>query len=171
MKKIIFLFFIIAYSNIFSQNTSTLKKYAIRDAKEMTQASISQDANILLKYTHPHVIKKYGERKMLETTNDIFRTMKAQKIKIISSKINGVTEIKKEHKEYRCLVKNTVVMSFSGRPVTIKSSLFGFYDKKKEHWYFVESNKLLDDEETKTLFPNFETSIEIPIDEHISDSK
>ena len=96
--------------------------------------------------------------------------MAAQKIKITSSEINEITEVRKEKKELRCLVKNTIKMDFNGRLVTLKSSLFGFYDKKKEHWYFVEANKLLSDPETQKVFPKFQTEIEIPEDEHISEN-
>ncbi len=169
MKKLL-IFIIILSGNLYSQNIKTLEKYALRDAKATTKASLEKDPNTLLKYTHPKISKKYGESQLLETMEDVFRTMSAQKIKITDSKINEVTEIKKEGKEYRCLVKNTINMDFNGRAVTIKSSLFGFYDKKKSQWYFVESNKLLDDDEMKEVFPNFRTDIEIPLDEQIAEN-
>jgi len=156
--------------NIFSQDVTTLKKQALRDAKATSQASIDRNLSTILKHTHPTIFKKYGEKQLMDTMDEIFRTMDAQKIKIISSEIDEVADIKKEGKEYRCLVKNTVKMSFSGRAVTLKSSLFGFYNKKKEQWYFVESNKLLDDPETKAIFPDFKTDIEIPLDEHIAEN-
>ncbi|WP_103865106.1 hypothetical protein [Aquimarina sp. I32.4] len=166
-----FLFFLLfTTGTIFSQNLETLKKFAIRDAKATSQASINRNLNTILKYTHPEISKAYGEKQLKDTMDEIFRTMDAQKIKIISSEINEITEIKKEKKEYRCLVKNTVKMDFNGRSVTLKSSLFGFYNKKKSQWYFVESNKLIDDPQTKELFPNFKTDIEIPQDEHIADN-
>ncbi|GAA4279551.1 hypothetical protein [Aquimarina mytili] len=169
MKNYLLLLLFISGS-VFSQNIDTLKKYALRDAKATSQASIDRNLSTMLKYTHPSIFKKYGERKLMDTMDEIFRTMDAQNIKIISSEIDEVADIKKEGKEYRSLVKNTIKMSFSGRSVTLKSSLFGFYDKKKEQWYFVESNKLLDDPETKEIFPKFKTDIEIPLDEHIADN-
>ncbi len=165
-----FLILLFISGSVFSQNVDALKELALRDAKATSEASLKQDSNTLLKYTHPNIFEKYGKSKMLETMDDIFRTMKAQKIKITSSEIDEVADIRKEFKEYRCLVKNTVEMDFNGRSVTLKSSLFGFYDKKKKQWYFVESNKLLDDPETKKLFPRFKTDIEIPLDEHIAEN-
>ncbi len=167
MKNYVIIFLLISGS-VFSQNIDTLKKYALRDAKATLEASLKKDPVALLTYTHPKILKKFGEKQMLETMQDIFRTMTAQKIKIVSSKVDEVTEIKKENREFHCLVKNTIQMDFNGRSVLIKSSLFGFYDKKISQWYFVESNKLSDDPETKALFPKFETEIEIPLDEHIS---
>lgn len=169
MKNFLFIFLLVSGS-IFSQNIDTLKEFALRDAKATSQASINRNLSTILKYTHPEVYKAYGEKQLMDTMNEIFRTMDAQKIKIISSDIDEVTEIKKENREYRCLVKNTVRMDFNGRYITLKSSLFGFYNKKKSQWYFVESNKLLDDPQTKELFPNFRTDIEIPTDEHIADN-
>jgi len=167
-KYLVILFFITG--TLFSQNIDTLKKYALRDAKSICEASIKQDYSTIMKFTHPVIHKKYGEKQLMQLTEDIYKTMAAQKIKIISSVADEVIAIKKEKREYRCLVKNTVIMDFNGRRVTLKSSLFGFYDKKKEHWYFIESNKLLDDPETIELFPNFKTEIDIPIDEQISEN-
>ncbi|WP_074409867.1 MULTISPECIES: hypothetical protein [Aquimarina] len=169
MKNFLFVFIFISGS-IFCQDINTLKEFALRDAKATSKASIDRNLSTILKYTHPEVYKAYGEKQLMDTMDEIYRTMDAQKIKILSSEIDEVTEIKKERKEYHCLVKNTVKMDFNGRLITLKSSLFGFYNKKKSQWYFVESNKLLDDPHTKKLFPNFKTDIEIPLDEHIADN-
>ncbi|MDH7446317.1 hypothetical protein [Aquimarina sp. 2201CG14-23] len=156
--------------SIFSQNISKLEKFALRDAKAVSEASLKKDVSTILKYTHPKISKKYGQQELKDAIEQVFRTMTAQKIKIVSSEIDEVADIKKEKKEYRCLVTNTIKMDFNGRFVTLKSSLFGFYDKKKEHWYFVESNKLLNDDETKKIFSNFKTEIQIPEDEQIADN-
>ncbi|WP_298546912.1 hypothetical protein [uncultured Aquimarina sp.] len=169
MKNYLIIFLLVSGS-IFSQNINKLKKQAIRDAKIVSEASVKKDVNTLLEYTHPKISKKYGEEQLRNDIDQVFKTMTAQKIKIVSSKINKLIEIKKEKKEYRCLVKNTIKMDFNGRAITLKSSLFGFYDKKKEKWYFIESNKLLDDPETQKIFKNFETEIEIPQDEQIADN-
>ncbi len=169
MKNYLFILLFVSGS-IFSQNLDTLKKFALRDAQATSQASIDRNLSTIIKHTHPKIYKAYGEKKLMDTMDEIFRTMDAQKIKILSSKVDEVVDVRKENKEYRCLVKNTIEMDFDGRSVTLKSSLFGFYDKKKSKWYFVESNKLLDDPETKKLFPRFKTDIEIPLDEHIADN-
>ncbi len=169
MKNYLIILLFISGS-VFSQNIKTLKKQAARDAKATSQASIDRNLSTILKYTHPKVYKAYGEKQLMDTMDEIFRTMDAQKIKIVSSKVNEVTDVRKENREYRCLVKTTTEMDFNGRLVTLKSSLFGFYNDKKDQWYFVESNKLLDDPETKKLFPRFRTDIEIPLDEHIADN-
>ncbi len=169
MKNYLLIFLLISGS-IFSQDIKKLKKQALRDAKAVSEASLNKDVNTLLKYTHPRISKKYGEKQLKNDIDQVFQTMTAQKIKIISSEIEEITDIKKEKKEYRCLVKNTIKMDFNGRLITLKSSLFGFYDRKKEKWYFVEANKLLDDDETKKIFKNFSTEIEIPQDEQIADN-
>ncbi len=168
MKNYLIIFLFISGS-VFSQSINELKKTATRDAQATVQASVDRNLSTILKYTHPTVFKAYGEQKLMETMDEIFRTMDAQKIKIKDFKIDEVTEVKKEGNQYRSLVKNTINMDFNGRSVTLKSSLFGFYNKKKAQWYFVESNKLLDDPDTKKLFPKFKTDIEIPLDEHIAD--
>ncbi|WP_299435850.1 hypothetical protein [uncultured Aquimarina sp.] len=169
MKNYLLILLLVSGS-IFSQNIDKLKKQAIRDAKVISEASLKKDVNTLLEYTHPKISKKYGKEQLKKDIEQVFQTMTAQKIKIKSSEIDELTEIKKEKKEHRCLVKNTIKMDFNGRLVTLKSSLFGFYDKKKEKWYFIESNKLIDDPETQKIFKNFETEIEIPQDEQIADN-
>ncbi|TPN87839.1 hypothetical protein [Aquimarina algicola] len=169
MRNYLIIFLFITGS-IFSQNIDALKKQALKDARATSQASIDRNLSNILKYTHPKIIKKYGEEELMSAMDEIFRTMDAQNITIKNSVVEEVTDIKKENKEYRCLVKNTVNMDFNGRTIIIKSSLFGFYDKKKKQWHFVESNKLLDDPETKDIFKDFKTDIEIPIDEQIADN-
>ncbi|MBW1297560.1 hypothetical protein [Aquimarina litoralis] len=168
MKNYLLIFLLISGS-VFSQNISKLKKQALRDAKIVSEASVQKDVNTLLEHTHPKISKKVGDDQLRKELEDTFRTMSAQKIKIISSEVDEVVDIRKEKKEYRCLVKNTILMDYNGRNVKFKSSLFGFYNKKKEKWYFVDANKLLDDEDTKKVFRNFNTDIEIPQDEQIAD--
>ncbi len=165
-----FLLLLLITGSVFSQNVNTLKKTALRDAKATSKASVDRNLSQMLKYTHPNIFKAFGEEQLMETMNDNFRTMDAQNIKVKKSKIDEIAELKKEGKEYRCLIKNTVEMDFSGRSVVIKGSLFGFYDSKKSQWYFVESNKLIDDPDTQKLFPNFKTDIDIPLDEHIAEN-
>ncbi len=169
MKKIVVVLLFIT-GTVFSQNLKELKEAAFDDAQKLSDASMQQDVNTVLMYTHPLIEKKYGTVKLKETIEDIFRTMKAQRIKIKSSTIDEISEIKKEKGEFRCLAKNTVKMDFNGRAITLKSSLFGFYNKKKGYWHFVESNKLLNDPETKELFKNFKTEISIPEDEQIAEN-
>ncbi|MBQ4820040.1 NTF2-like N-terminal transpeptidase domain-containing protein [Aquimarina sp. MMG016] len=169
MKNYLLILLLVSGS-IFSQNVKELKKSALRDAKAISNASIKEDYETLIKHTHPNIIKEYGDRQLKAAIEDLYRGWKAQKIKIVSSKVDEIADIKKEKREYRCLVKNTVRMNFNGRKVTLKSSLFGFYDKKKELWYFVESDKLLNDDETQKIFKNFKTEIQIPEDEHIPEN-
>jgi len=164
----IILFFI--SGSIFSQNTEALKKSALKDAETATQAALDRNLSTILKYTHPKIHKTYGQSELMDTMNEIFKTMDAQNIKILSSKINEVSDVKQENNEFRCLVKTTTEMDFNGRAITLKGSLFGFYNDKKSQWYFVESNKLLDDPETQKIFSKFKTAIEIPQDEHITDN-
>lgn len=160
--------FLLMTGTIFSQNISQLKTQAISEAKILAQASITKNYDIILKYTHPIILKEYGGKKLRNGIKEVFDTMDAQNITILRSDIDGVADLKKENKEYRCLVVNRIQMDFNGRLITIKSSLFGFYNKKKKQWYFVESNKLISDPATQELFRNFKTEINIPNDEHIS---
>lgn len=169
MKKKLLLLLLISGS-LFSQNIDALKKTALNDAKTLSEASLKKDINTIIKYTHPKIAKTYNEEELRNGIEEVYKTMSAQKIKIISSKIDELVDIRKENKEYRCLIKNTIKMDFNGRKVTLKSSLFGFYNKKEDQWHFIESEKLLNDPETQKIFSNFKTEIEIPQEEHITEN-
>jgi len=169
MKNYAIILFFISGS-IFSQNIKALEKSALQDAEAATQAAVDRNLSTILKYTHPKIHKVYGQSELMDTMNEIFKTMDAQNIKILTSKVDEISDIKQENKEFHCLAKTTTEMNFNGRPITLKSSLFGFYNKKKSQWHFVESNKLLEDPETQKIFPKFKTEIKIPEDEHITDN-
>lgn len=163
----IFIILMLASSNLFSQNIEELENLVKKNAEETSQAVLKEDKKTMLKYTHPSIVSKYGEKELSKTMGEVFDAMKIQKIKIVSSEITEIGKILKENEEYHCLVKNDVLMDFAGQKVKIKTSLFGFYKQDKKQWYFIESNKLVSDEETKKLFPNFKTEITIPKDEQI----
>jgi len=169
MKKYALLLFFIS-TGIFSQNKKTLEKMALRDATATTQASIDRNLNVILKYTHPKIYETYGQSQLMDLMNEIYRTMDAEKIKIISSNVDEISDVKQEKQEFRCLAKTTTEIDFNGKAIILKSSLFGFYNRKKNQWHFVESNKLLSDPETRKIFPKFKTNIEIPMDKHIVDN-
>lgn len=168
MKRFLLVILLISGS-LYSQNIKDLKKTALRDSKIVSAASLKQDTRTLIKYTHPKIVKKYGKLKTMEAIDDVFGMMGAQNISILDSKIKEVGEIKRESGQYRCLVTNEIKMDLNGRNFIVKSSLFGFYDKGKEQWYFIEGTKLLNDPDTLSIFPNFKTSIEIPEDEYIEE--
>ena len=169
MKNYLLISFILVSSICSSQSLRKLEKSALKDAEVVSQASLQRDYNLILKHTHPKIVGTYGKDDLISAMEDIYRTMNAQKIKILSSEVDDVTEVIEENEEYRCLVKNTIKMDFNGRKITLKSSLFGFYDEENEQWYFIESNKLLNDEDTQRLFPDFKTEIKIPADEQIAE--
>ncbi|WP_130285182.1 hypothetical protein [Aquimarina brevivitae] len=146
-----------------------LKKSAKNDAEVFTQATIQRDYNLILKHSHPKIVNAFGKDEMISSMEDTYRTMSAQKISILESEIEEVSDIQEENNEYRSLIKTTTLMDYNGRKVTLKSSLFGFYDQENEIWYFIESNKLLNDTDTQSLFPNFKTAISIPADEQIAE--
>jgi len=167
MKNYLFIFLLLSTS-LFSQDIDILKELALKDAKVLSNASVTHHISDVLKYTHPKITKQYGQAQLKSDIEKVFKTMSEQKIKIVSSEINELTEIKKEKKEYHCLIKNTIKIDFNGQFMTLKSSLFGFYDKKINQWYFIESNKLINDPDTKAIFKGFSTEITIPADEQIA---
>jgi len=166
MKNYIVILFFISGS-VFSQNLKTIEKFALRDAKAATKAAVDRNLKTILKHTHPKIYKTFGQRQLTDTMKEIFDTMDAKNIKILISKVDEISDIKQENKEFHCLARITTEMDFNGNLITLKSSLFGFYNNKKSLWCFVESNKLLEDPDTQKLFPKFKTEIKIPLDQYI----
>lgn len=166
MKKV-FLLLLLISTSIFAQTEEALKKQAIKEASETAQAMLDLDFKTIAKYTHPNIIKAMGgEDKMIAILENSFGGMLQSGVKFEESKIGKLLDFKKEQNQYRCLIENFLTMSMQqqGKRVKRKSTLFGFYDEKIKKWTFVEANKMQGGAASK-LFPEFKTSITIPIED------
>ncbi len=129
------------------------------------------DFETVLKYTHPTIIENSGGKEvLLETITKAFKGLEAQGFVFEKAEVVDVSNIIKENREYHCLVQNSNQMKVTGTRIKSKSYLFGFYDAKKQQWYFLEAEQLKNKALIDKFFTEFKTSINIPEDETITES-
>lgn len=166
MKKILIVLLLVS-STVFAQTEEALKKQAVKEAGETAQAMLDLDFKTITKYTHPNIIKAMGGKdQMVAILENSFSGMTQSGVKFEESKVGKLLTFKKEQGQYRCLIENFLTMSMQqqGKRVKRKSTLFGFYNDKIKQWTFVEANKMQGGT-AASLFPDFKTSITIPVDD------
>jgi len=150
-----------------AQNETELKAQALKSAKETSQALLDLDYETIIKYTHPNIVEASGGKaKMVSLLETVMHKAKGMGVIIEKSEIGNLLNFTKEQGQYRCLIENSLVISMQTQKKRIrnKSSLFGFYDADIKQWYFVEAAKL-NNAQVNSFFPDFKTSITIPVDE------
>lgn len=163
MKKITFLLFIFCATQVFSQNMSTLKASALRDANAACKATLDQDFKSLLTYTHPNILKAAGGAEVMEEfLKSTFAEMNAGGFKFEVAETKSVSDIVKEQGEYRCYVENYNVMRMKDKRIISTSYMIGFYNETTKKWTFVEAKEMKNTGSVAMYFPDFKTSMKIP---------
>jgi len=150
-----------------AQNETELKDLALTSAKASSKALLDSDYETIIKYTHPNIVQASGGKdKMVSLLESVMNNAKNMGVNIEKSEVGKLLSFTNEQGQYRCLVENYLVISMQTQKKRIhrKSSLFGFYDAEIKQWHFVEADKL-NTVPANTFFPDFKTSIRIPIDE------
>ncbi|PTX60490.1 hypothetical protein C8N46_106134 [Kordia periserrulae] len=163
MKKITLLLFIFCATQVFSQSLTTLKGSAMRDAMAACKATLEQDFETLLTYTHPNILKAAGGADvMVEFLKSTFDQMKAEGFKFEIAQTKSVSDVVKEQGEYRCYVENYNVMKMKDMRIFSTSYMIGFYNETTKKWTFVEAKEMKNTGSVATYFPNFKTEMNIP---------
>ncbi|WP_420571211.1 hypothetical protein [Kordia sp.] len=163
MKKITFLLFIFCATQVFSQNTETLKKEALRDAQAACNATLKEDFKTLLTFTHPNILKAAGGAEVMEEyLKTTFNQMKANGFAYEVAETKAVSDVVKEQGEYRCYVENYNVMKMNDKRITSTSYMLGFYNETNKKWTFVEAKEMKATGSVIAYFPEFKTSLKIP---------
>ncbi|MDO6595842.1 hypothetical protein Q4512_02885 [Oceanihabitans sp. 2_MG-2023] len=163
LQLLFLLFFSCSLS--FAQDKTALKEEALRDAKITSEATLKMDFKTVLKHTHPSVIKLMGgEEQALNLVETTFESINAQGIVFEKADVISVSDVVFEQDEYRCLVEGYNQMKMPGMRIKSKSHLLGFYNAQEKFWYFIEAEKMNNQTVAETLFPGFETNMEIPND-------
>jgi hypothetical protein len=147
------------------QNLNDLKQVALKDAKTTAQATLNQDFETVLKYTHPKILELSGGiEKLLPKIKSMFLKMKNDGFAFTKADADFVSDVVKEQGEFRCYVRNNNVMKYNEMTIKSTSYLLGFYLEKEKHWVFVEASKMKSKQHKELFFPDFETSLNIPDD-------
>ncbi len=145
---------------------SQTKEDALNDAKITSKATLNMDFKTVLKYTPPKIVNIMGgEDAALNLMNTTFDNMKTQGFEFEQADVLSVSEILQEQGEYRCYIEGYNQMKMGDQRIKSKSYLFGIYNEKGQHWWFMEAKQLKNKAMLEQLFPGFETELNIPEDE------
>lgn len=161
MKKTISLIAFLLFLNaMFSQNQFSSK--IKNDCKIMISAMKNSDYNKILDYTYPKIIEIGGGREKLSSLmKTTFDKMKTEGYIFENQILDEPQNIYIAGKELHCVVpKKTIMKTPKGR---IKATYYylGISKNGGEKWYFIETH-MLNDENIKLIFPNFNYDLKIP---------
>ena len=154
-----------AVSGVNAQTEQELKDLAMAQAKITSDATVAGDFSTVLDYTLPTVLDMMGGKEAaVKTVNEAMAGMKNQGMAITKSEVKEMIGFAQEDGQYRCVIKNYVVLDAPSYAVNSTSYIFGVYDSDASQWYFVEGAQLKNDALAQMVIPGFKTSLTIPDD-------
>lgn len=167
MNKLKTLVILLMISGIsFAQTKEELKNAALRDANQVTKATLKFDFRTIFKYTFPAVIDMMGGKEAAaEMLVSSFDKMKSEGFEFEKADVISVSDVVFENNEYRCFVESFIQIKMANMRVKTKSYTLGVYNADDKLWQFIEAKQLKNPALADQILPNFETSLEIPEDE------
>lgn len=150
-----------------AQTEDELKALAIAQAKIACEATENSDYETLFDYTMPEVLELMGGRESaLGMMAETMKSMESQGVSITSSEVIEMTGFAYEQDQYRCVIKNKVVVKMSPEQSTQSiSHMFGVYNSDLNRWYFIEGAQINNQALIGMILPDLKTSLNIPPDE------
>ena len=150
-----------------AQTEDELKALAIAQAKIACEATENSDYETLFDYTMPEVLELMGGRESaLGMMAETMKSMESQGVSITSSEVIEMTGFAYEQDQYRCVIKNKVVVKMSPEQSTQSiSHMFGVYNADLNRWYFIEGAQVNNQALIGMILPDLKTSLNIPPDE------
>lgn len=150
-----------------AQTEDELKALAIAQAKIACEATENSDYETLFDYTMPEVLELMGGRESaLGMMAETMKNMESQGFSITSSEVVEMTGFAYEQDQYRCVIKNKVVVKMNPeQSAQAISHMFGIYDPKLNRWYFIEGTQLNNEAVMGMILPDFSTALNVPPDE------
>lgn len=160
MKNIYIIVFLIFCNCTFSQNQ--FSKKIISDCEKMIFAMKNKDYNTILNYTYPKIIEiGGGKNKLFSLIKSSYEKMEKEGFFFEDEILGEPQKVYIAGKELHCIVpKNEIMKTPKGR---IKATyyLLGISKDDGKNWFFIESH-MLNSENIKTIFPNFNYDLKIP---------
>lgn len=150
-----------------AQTEDELKALAVAQAKIACEATENSDYETLFDYTMPEVLELMGGRESaLGMMAETMKNMESQGFSITSSEVVEMTGFAYEQDQYRCVIKNKVVVKMNPeQSAQAISHMFGIYDPELNRWYFIEGTQLNNEAVMGMILPNFSTALNVPQDE------
>jgi hypothetical protein len=136
---------------------------AIRQkAQECADAMLQGDYGKMADLTHPKIVKMMGGRdRIVATIQSGMEQMKAQKISIVSYKVEAPAEVVGSGSDHAAVVPATLEMKGPGMKLKQKSYLLAISSDDGKSWSFVDGSDL-DDEKVKLILPNPPSGLKLP---------
>jgi hypothetical protein len=159
MKKYLYVLLILS-NYAFSQNQFSSK--IINDCEIMISAMKNNDYNKILDYTYPKIIEIGGGREKLSSLmKTTFDKMKDEGYIFENQILDEPQKIYIASKELHCIIpKKTIMKTPKGR-IQATYYYLGISKNGGEKWYFIETH-MLNEENIKLIFPNFNSALKIP---------
>lgn len=159
MKKF-YIFIFLVCNCAFSQNQFSSKIKS--DCEIIISAMKNSDYNKTLDYTYPKVIEIGGGReKLFSLMKNTLDKMKKEGYVFENQILGEPQRIYNAGKELHCIVpKKTIIKTPKGR-VEATYYLLAVSKDNGRRWFFIESH-MLNDENKKLIFPNFNSDLKIP---------
>ncbi len=157
---LILILLLINSGKVFSQEDLSLN----RSLEMMTQASITGNSEVLMKYTSPRLIKVMGgEEDALKLFKKMFSELKeSYKISIDSVVNYNLLKINKLGTLKYKFIPQIIVMSQLGRnDIIIKlSNLLAIHENSSIGWKFIDINNM-DEGQLNYILPEFKNSVQL----------
>lgn len=159
------LLLVVAATNLNAQTEQELKDLALAQAKITSDATVAGDYSVVLSYTFPQVLDMMGGKDAaLETVTTAMDGMKQQGFSITKSEVKELVGFAQEDEQYRCVIKNYIVLNHTDYVINSTSYIFGVYDADAAQWFFIEGSQLKNAALAQEVIPGFKTALNIPDD-------
>jgi hypothetical protein len=161
MKKTYYIFILLIFSNYtFSQNQFSSKIKS--DCEIMISAIKNNDYNKILDYTYPKIIEIGGGRQKLSSLmKSTIDKMKNEGYVFENQIIDEPQNIYVAGKELHCIIPKKTIMKTPKGKIQATYYYLGISKNGGGKWYFIETH-MLNDENIKLIFSNFNYDLKIP---------
>jgi hypothetical protein len=129
-------------------------------AKEMANAAMTDDYNLVLKYTYPKFMEDFSKEELLSELTKAMENVKSQGVIIESTEIGEPGIIYKAGKELHCLVSEKIILKSKQGRFQNNSNLLAISLDNGQNWYFVDC--ATGKENILIMFPDFNNDLIIP---------
>jgi hypothetical protein len=134
-------------------------------ANQMAAAFINADYKKMAKFTHPNIMQVMGgEEKMILLLTSQIEKLKTEGISFKSATITGFpSKILRAGTEIHTYIPETIVMEVPGGTLTAYGHLLAISRDSGVNWYFADRAGFESLEMLKSVFPNYNSDLEIPV--------
>lgn len=155
-------FYIILFLTIsLVAESQDIKSRLKNQAKEMSEAAITGNYNLVLKFIYPKFVEQFGgENELLKVVIEGMENLKAEGTKIESVEIGEVEKIFEAGKELHSLLSEKIILNTKKGRFLVNSYLFAVSIDNGQNWFFIDCN--IGKELITSFFPNFNNDLIIP---------